>query len=151
MTKPWPGAEEIMASAVPLFPMESGIYFLIRDGRVSYVGQATMVGRRVASHVPAKVFDSWAWVPCPAWELNLIERAYIDMFLPEDNMDQITRNRRGDVPTSRPAPDRASDNPFQSITETQRAYAREQNDNSIMKERMQRLRALKASYQRSGV
>lgn len=86
--------EDIIASAKPWPRKMRGIYFLLRKGRVIYVGQARDVGRRVGVHAVTKDFDAWAWVPVPFGSLDEMERAYIDALAPELNRDVVTvRNR----------------------------------------------------------
>lgn len=80
-----------MAQAVCISSLESlaqsGIYFLIHEGVVVYVGQARDMRRRVASHIGdgTKVFDTVARVPCVAADLDQLERAYIEELVPKYN------------------------------------------------------------------
>jgi hypothetical protein len=65
----------------------SGIYFLIRDGRIIYIGQSTNTLRRIARHIDdGKIFDSFTIAPCNRDELNKMERIYITALCPEENM-----------------------------------------------------------------
>lgn len=86
---------QIIAAAAPLGPPRVGIYFLIRDGGVAYVGQARDVVLRVADHAKWRRFDHWAWVPCAIGDLNRVERAYLDAFIPGDNRDPATIRLKG--------------------------------------------------------
>lgn len=91
---------DILDRAIPADGPRSGIYFLIRDNRVVYVGKSLNINGRVPQHAPSKIFDSWAWLPYPAEDLIRIERAYIDVILPEYNMDSRTRRlRKEQAPT----------------------------------------------------
>lgn len=65
----------------------SGVYFLVRNGRVIYVGQSTNVYGRVYYHMSQreKPFDSWCFVPCPPDRLDLIESLYIHSLKPKLN------------------------------------------------------------------
>lgn len=146
-------AEQIIANAVPAEPARSGIYFLINQGRIVYVGQATHIVARIATHIRDgfKLFDSWSWITCARDLLTSTERAYLNAFLPQENMDPVTRRLRGDVlvPAQAPIPE----NPWASITPEQWAAMRltdedvaEQRDE--MKARMRRLREIKASLRK---
>lgn len=75
--------EKILDAAVPMdsFP---GVYFLIRQGEIVYVGQSRNVFYRVPQHTSRKV-DRWAFVPCEPEDLNVVESLYIHLIRPEDN------------------------------------------------------------------
>lgn len=83
--------DAILVKAVPADPIMCGIYFLIRDGQITYAGQSVHIMARIASHMAFKRFDSWAWTPCDRSDLNALERAYIDALAPEENVDSRTR------------------------------------------------------------
>ncbi len=74
----------------------SGIYFLMKDDVVVYVGQAVDMRRRVADHIGegSKEFDRVAFVPCAPDRLLKQERFYIEKLLPEYNACSLTRNMR---------------------------------------------------------
>lgn len=63
-------------------PFGSGVYFLLEQGDVVYVGQAICILRRIGEHVGTKKFSAWAWVPVPIPDLLVMERAYIRKFNP---------------------------------------------------------------------
>lgn len=90
--------DAILATAAPTQPIMTGIYFLISDGRIVYVGQSWNIIVRVASHATTKRFDSWAWIPCDREGLNSLERAYLNALLPEYNTDRITTRLKGGDP-----------------------------------------------------
>lgn len=76
---------EILALAVPL-PTEPGIYFLVSNGEIVYVGQSVTPVRRLGDHSRDKVFDSVAFVPHPKGpKLNYLEHSYIRKFKPKYN------------------------------------------------------------------
>ena len=80
-------ATAIAEMAIPLGPSKanSGIYFLLRQERIVYVGQTVQHAiQRVTQHKD-KEFDSWHWVPCPIESLAEIERAYIAALKPTLN------------------------------------------------------------------
>jgi len=59
-----------------------GVYFLIKDGRVVYVGQSGSVYSRISNHQSSKDFDSIAWVPCDTSILDRLESLYIHSLRP---------------------------------------------------------------------
>lgn len=78
---------EILSLARPARPM-CGIYFLIRAGRIVYVGKSANIHARSAAHFTAgeKVFDSVASIEIPEHHLDLYERSYIKYLKPEYNI-----------------------------------------------------------------
>lgn len=64
----------------------TGIYFLIANGEVVYVGQSINVHARVASHMAEKHFDRVAIVECSAPNLDELELLYIQKFKPSLNI-----------------------------------------------------------------
>lgn len=62
-----------------------GIYFLIKNLKIVYVGQSLNVIRRSGQH-PDKDFDRFSWVLCKRSELDDLERAYIKAFDPPLNI-----------------------------------------------------------------
>lgn len=80
---------EILACAFPM-DCDSGIYFLIRNSEISYVGQTTNVLRRVLKHRESgRQFDSFAFIPCDADNLDELERIYIRFLMPDENQKGI--------------------------------------------------------------
>lgn len=75
---------EIVASRLPL-PDRSGVYFLLLDDRVVYVGQSVHVFARVAEHMSTKTFDSFAYVACDPSLLDTMESLYIHALRPPLN------------------------------------------------------------------
>jgi len=59
----------------------SGIYFLIKNKKIVYVGQSVSVYKRIPEHVD-KDFDSYYWIRCPKHKLNSVETLYIHLFKP---------------------------------------------------------------------
>lgn len=79
--------DEIVAQALP-WEQASGVYFLIHQGRVVYVGQAVNVYVRISQHTEKK-FDRYAYLPCPAHMMDKIESLYIHLLRPELNGNQV--------------------------------------------------------------
>lgn len=76
---------EILGQAEPWIQHRTGIYFLIHDNAIVYVGQSTDVTARVIQHAREKMFDRWYWLPCESNRLNATERAYVRAFKPSLN------------------------------------------------------------------
>jgi hypothetical protein len=62
-----------------------GVYFLLRDEQVVYVGQSTSLGVRIASHDKRKDFDRVVYFECHPADLNRLETAFILKLKPEYN------------------------------------------------------------------
>lgn len=75
---------EIVAGSLPL-PEVCGIYFLIDEGRVVYVGQSLNVLGRMPRHAMSKQFDRFAYIPCDQEALNFAESLYIHALQPPLN------------------------------------------------------------------
>jgi len=73
--------EEIVGSKLS-YEESSGVYFLIKEDRVVYVGQSVNVFSRISSHVNYKDFDSYAYVLCPKDKLDILESLYIHTLNP---------------------------------------------------------------------
>ncbi|WP_296699807.1 GIY-YIG nuclease family protein [Thiocapsa sp. UBA6158] len=64
-----------------------GIYFLVREGRVVYVGQSIDVFGRISTHHQSKTFDAIAYVSCERHLLDKMESLYIHVLQPPLNGD----------------------------------------------------------------
>jgi len=69
---------QILAISQKYAPV-SGVYFLIHEGEIVYVGQSIDVINRVATHVlkAEKEFDRYAYVEIEPDDLNSVEADYI--------------------------------------------------------------------------
>lgn len=81
--------EQIISAAVPSYPIDNfdhhcGVYFLMRDKQIIYVGQTLTIGRRISEHL--RMPDSVAWVETPRIWKEAIEAYYINRILPEKNL-----------------------------------------------------------------
>lgn len=76
--------ENIIASAIPA-KRQSGIYFLILNGAIAYIGQAADVWLRITQHMASRRFDAFSWAPCPVSELDRMEAYCIEKFKPLHN------------------------------------------------------------------
>ena len=77
-------AEDVLATpqAAPTSP---GVYFLIRRGRIMYVGQSINPLCRLGQHAAERNFDSFVVLPCKQEDLSTIEGGYILKFRPPWN------------------------------------------------------------------
>jgi len=75
---------EILSMARPQ-RKQCGVYFLIENNDIVYVGQSTNIDARVASHHGTKAFSYVAHVECPQNHLNPLEALYISKFSPPLN------------------------------------------------------------------
>ena len=75
---------EIVEHAIPI-DTACGIYFLISEKRIVYVGQSTNVFSRVYTHLQTKQFDSYVYMPCEKDMLDKLESLYIHFLTPELN------------------------------------------------------------------
>lgn len=88
--------EKIIAHAMPWDGKCCGIYFLVREERIIYVGASRNVYIRMPRH-KGRGFDRWYWIPCEEEHLEVVERFYITTMLPEQNRDHEAvrlRNQR---------------------------------------------------------
>lgn len=83
-------AEDIIKSSTSSIDT-SGVYFLIRDGVIVYVGQSSKVYARIDRHRDTKHFDRIAVLECAASDLLRLESIYIKKFKPILNVVGIDR------------------------------------------------------------
>jgi len=76
-------AETIVEAAKP-WQRFTGVYFLIANKTIVYVGQSVNVHARLSSHGNKK-FDSFAVIPCPEEHLDVLESLYIHVLNPVFN------------------------------------------------------------------
>lgn len=74
---------EIVAAARP-WESATGVYFLVADDEVVYVGQSTNVYVRLSQHKD-KQFIKYAFVPCDKAALDKLESLYIHCLRPRLN------------------------------------------------------------------
>lgn len=80
--------QEILRNAIPFdYPIVRGIYFLLAQRQIVYVGQSINCHNRVRMHLADKDFDSYAVLPAtPTDDLNTLEALYILRFQPGYNV-----------------------------------------------------------------
>lgn len=83
---------EIREIPVAPFRWSPGIYFLVKRGRVVYVGQSVSVLPRLVSHFHGKEkeFDRILFIQVPSEHLNKVEAAFIRHIDPEYNRTPIS-------------------------------------------------------------
>jgi hypothetical protein len=64
-----------------------GIYFLIFEGSIQYIGQSSDVHARIKEHTRAKrvKFDRAVWIECDVADLDYLEASYIKQCRPPLN------------------------------------------------------------------
>lgn len=76
---------EILLHAVPA-TRQCCIYFLIKGGRVKYVGQTVNLYHRLAQHFRGgNDFESYSFIPCEKDQLDELEQIYINLLMPVGN------------------------------------------------------------------
>lgn len=88
--------EEIVKASSP-WERASGVYFLVSEGRVVYVGQSVCIHSRLHSHA-GKAFDRYAYVPCPAEMMDKLESLYIHLLRPERNANVSDNQKYAPIP-----------------------------------------------------
>jgi hypothetical protein len=77
-----------------LFNSGSCIYFLCKNERVVYVGQAENVHQRLVDHMRTKEFDAVFYLRVPAHKMNKIETALISYLKPEYNKTSLNSGNK---------------------------------------------------------
>lgn len=78
--------------------LKCGVYFLLKDDIVVYVGQSTNIISRVWSHRKRGVeFDEFTYVEATRDELNHLEAIYTLKFLPKLNMREDGRPKNPEL------------------------------------------------------
>lgn len=76
--------DEIVAGGVG-YAARCGVYFLIKDERVRYVGQSVNVDTRLRDHSGNHDFDAVSFIPCDRAILDKLESLYIHLLKPDWN------------------------------------------------------------------
>lgn len=92
--------EDIVETASKYKPV-IGIYFLILDKEVVYIGQSININSRVASHFGVYEFDSYSFIECPVSDLDLVESIYIQAYLPPLNGRTPSGGKKSPLSASR--------------------------------------------------
>jgi hypothetical protein len=75
--------DQIVESSRP-WQQSSGVYFLIDEDKIVYVGQSVNIYARIPNHHDKK-FDRYSYVPCKPQLLNILESLYIHCLQPKLN------------------------------------------------------------------
>ena len=70
---------------VPLPTPLVGVYFLVQDGAIVYIGQSIDIRLRLLSQGNRHQFDSVFYLPCDAADLNDLEKSLILALEPAQN------------------------------------------------------------------
>jgi len=76
-------SEQDIVAQAESFENQCGVYFLVKDNRVVYVGQSVHISARLADHSKTKDFDSYAFIRCGKEKLDMLESLYIHALSPE--------------------------------------------------------------------
>ena len=76
-------ANHIVDASVP-WENSCGVYFLIQDLEIVYIGQSVEIFNRINQHT-GKKFNRVAYVACEKQNLNVLESLYIHLFRPKLN------------------------------------------------------------------
>ena len=73
--------------AMPDIPPNCGVYFLIKDNNIQYVGKSVRLQSRIDNHYASgKIdFDRCVAIICDAADIGVLEAAYIRAFQPPAN------------------------------------------------------------------
>lgn len=71
-----------------------GIYFLIKNNNIIYIGQSADIEKRIIQHEAKKDFDSYSYYECDIKMLFIYERVFLDKYLPELNNDFLTKSKK---------------------------------------------------------
>lgn len=79
--------EKIIANKQSLCPKLIGIYFLIKDFEIVYIGQSVNIMIRISQHAQEQIkeFDSFSIIECPVKYLASLEAHFIYKFRPRLN------------------------------------------------------------------
>lgn len=67
----------------------SGIYFLIKNNKIVYIGQSKSIAVRLAGHNHKGFFDCYSYIACNESDLDFMESMYIGIYRPELNKKAV--------------------------------------------------------------
>lgn len=94
-----------------------GIYFLLLNGRVIYVGQSTSIARRAKTHRKTLAFDEVQFIEVEADKLDEAERKFILELKPEKNGSMRDGRRDYCEPKAKP-PKEITGNQLQKLLDS---------------------------------
>lgn len=79
--------EDYLANKQTIEKIGCGVYFLLKDEEVVYVGKSKNIGLRVKGHADesTKIFDSFSYILCNEYDLSNLEGAYVSKLNPKYN------------------------------------------------------------------
>ncbi len=77
--------QDIINISTPVTHFTIGVYFLLHENEIVYIGQTKFGLSRVFNHVKNKIFDKYSFIECGIDELNQLESAYIIKYNPKYN------------------------------------------------------------------
>lgn len=77
---------EIISKSYEIGRNKIGVYFLINENKIVYVGKTIKGLTRAYSHLDNKIFDRIYFLPCLEEELNILEANYIVKYAPLYNI-----------------------------------------------------------------
>lgn len=81
-----------------------GIYLLVKDDRIIYIGQSVDIEYRIRSHYGSPFygqFDYYLMYECEQSQLRKYERIFIERFFPKHNNDSTTVSQKVKIITAR--------------------------------------------------
>lgn len=77
-------SEKFIASQAVPFVEVVGVYFLIQNEKIVYIGQSTNIFKRLYEHKKDKdkSWDAYSYIECSAGELDIVESMYIFKYEP---------------------------------------------------------------------
>ena len=78
--------ETIVENSVSKAGLISGVYFLLKDKELVYIGSSSNIHKRLAEHSTEKDYDSYYILPTPINKRYGIETEYIKLFNPPLNV-----------------------------------------------------------------
>lgn len=76
---------EIIAASRSMIEQICGVYFLLQDEEIVYVGQSTDFYARLLTHSKSLTFNRFSIIECPKSRLDDVELLYIQQFSPKFN------------------------------------------------------------------
>jgi len=76
----------IISSGIPSMK-SSGVYFLIKDDEIIYVGQSRNIIYRIGVHSRKVEFDSFSYIEVDEELLSIVEQSFIKRFNPRLNIN----------------------------------------------------------------
>ena len=96
-----PPSIELLKSFAQTNAPVCGVYFLMKNCKVVYIGQSVNVYARIREHKTHKSFTSWCFMACEKKHLDYIESKMIHHFKPKLNYRPIGGNKENSFKETR--------------------------------------------------